>query len=105
MVQVFRNLAVYEQESLARRDETAPALHSIVDYFMDFGVNKDFKIVENAKIVDAHLHDNQSRLTVIYHGVAAFTFKLLESKSLTTMSTWEVIQKKDKEETRWDVSL
>ena len=65
-VQIIRNMTPANAEQLIRRDEIAPELPSIFDYSIDFGVNKDFKIAEGAKVVEAHLHNDQTYLTLIY---------------------------------------
>ena len=63
---------------------------SMLDYKCNFGVNKDFKITKQAKVVEAYMHNNDSRLTLIYHGLGSYTFKLKQSLPLEEPSDWLV---------------
>ena len=63
-------------EEINNRAEIAPKTPSLIDYKLKFGVNKNLKIAEEAKVVEAYIHNDNKRLTLLYHGLGSYTFSL-----------------------------
>ena len=61
---------------------------TVLDYKLCFGVNKDFRITEGAKLVEAFMHNEMKRVTLIYHGLGSYTFNLILSSPLTVANDW-----------------
>ena len=55
---------------------------------LTFGSNKDLEITEDVKVVEAIMHNNDERVTLVYHGLGAFTFNLMNAMSLANPSDW-----------------
>ena len=47
-------------------------------------------------MVSAHLHCEEKRVTLLYHGLGALTFEFKEAKSLLHMSLWSCKYKESK---------
>ena len=65
---------------------------SINDFTLKFGHNKDLRITEEAKVVEAFMHNDNERLTLIYKGLGSYTFKMNPSKPLVEPSDWLVMR-------------
>ena len=89
-VQEMRKNASPTQASLEDKRQSAPEAPSIIDYNIEFGQNKDFTITDNVKVVEAFFHDSMQRLTLLFHGLCSYTFRLRKSYPMTVMSSWLV---------------
>ena len=47
---------------------------TLKNYKLTFGVNKNLEITEKIKVVEAYLH--KDRVTLVYMGLASYTFNL-----------------------------
>ena len=63
---------------------------------MTFGTNKNLSVAIKSKVVEAHLHNNDERVTLVYLGVGAFTFELGNAKPLNKFALWEGTYKSKK---------
>ena len=61
---------------MGKREEIAPRMPTLTDYKLKYGVNKNLKIAEEAKVVEAFIHNDEKRLTLLYHGLGSYTFLL-----------------------------
>ena len=81
-----------DQLDLEYRQERAPQVQTASNFKLTFGLNKDLEITEKAKVVDTILHsdeENKSQLvTLLYEGLASYTFQLRKAKSLTVPTKW-----------------
>ena len=76
--------------------EQAPSVQTLNSYKLTFGLNKDLEITEKVKVFTGLLHsDNHSvvskrgeRLTLVYKGLASYTFQLRRAKLLTVPNNW-----------------
>ena len=59
-----------------RPDEKAPKLHLKKSYQVYFGTQHNLSEAVKSKVFEAHMHKNDTRLTLLYHGTGAFTFDL-----------------------------
>ena len=67
---------------------TAPALPVLREYRVETGKNKNLEMSDSYKVVSAHVHNKQSRVTLIYEGLGSLTFQLKKAISLTNYSQW-----------------
>ena len=85
-------------EQVEDRAEIAPRTHSMIDYKLKYGLNKNLKITEVAKVVEAFMHNEdkkENRLTLLYHGLGSYTFKLKPSLRLDKPSDWFVVLRRE----------
>ena len=66
-----------------------PVLNAYKLYFND-NVNIELDITDDAKVVEAHVHNLESRVTLVYKGKASYTFQLKPAKSLVEPSKWAI---------------
>ena len=57
-------------------EERAPRLTYIKSYWMYFGDNRDLSIATKSKVFEAHIHNDEKRVTLIFPGTCSFTFEL-----------------------------
>ena len=79
-----------ENSDLPLWKREAPRTDTENDYKLAFGKNKNLEITECSKVCEAHMHNQHCRVTLLYRGLGAYTFRLVESKQLTTLSQWQV---------------
>ena len=75
--------------SLIDRKNQAPILPASKFYKLSFGQNENLSITSASKVVEAHLHNSNKRLTLVYHGTCAFTFDLKDAVPMTQPAQWE----------------
>ena len=75
-------------EELEWREFKAPKVQTLKNYKLSFGINKGLEITENVKVVEAYVHNNNERVTLIYKGLGAFTFELKPATSLAMPNCW-----------------
>ena len=51
-------------------------------------MNKNLSITKEARVFEAYMHNKNQRVTLLYHGVGAFTFRLLNDRPLTKPNEW-----------------
>ena len=75
---------------MADRHIQAPETPAINTYKLNFGNSTNLEFSEDTKLVEAHasFHRNKPRVTLLYKGLAAFTFELCEAKKLQEASDW-----------------
>ena len=61
----------------SERKRRAPTIKTINSYKLTFGMNKTLEITERAKVVEAMMHNDSKRVTLLYRGLATFTFDLM----------------------------
>lgn len=78
------------EQELEERLDKAPETPAINNYKLNFGQSTNLEFSENTKLVEAHMsqHATKSRVTLLYKGLAAFTFQLREAKKLQEASDW-----------------
>ena len=59
-------------------------------YKLNFGLNKNFEITREARVFEGYMHNSNKRVTLLYHGVGAFTFRLLGDRPLTKPNEWAI---------------
>ena len=76
-------------EQLEYRVEKAPKATILLGYRLTFGLNNKLDITENVKVVQAFLHNEGKRVTIIYKGLGSYTFVLRDAKALVEASNWK----------------
>ena len=70
------------EEELENRSLEAPAVPTVDSWKLNFGVNNNLEITENAKVLEAYLHNNRERFTLVYKDLGSFTFSFKNAKNL-----------------------
>ena len=78
------------EEELDIRLTEAPAVPTLDSWKLTFGQNNNLEITENVKVVEAHLHNNGQRVTLIYKDLGSFTFNFKRAKSLVEPNFWHI---------------
>lgn len=64
-------------------ERQAPKTQTVNNYKLSFGKNKNQEITASSKVIEAYMHNKNTRVTLLYRGLGTFTFRLVESKPLT----------------------
>ena len=80
--------ATADPDQLEVRREQAPSVPTLKNYKLTFGVNKNLEITEDVKVVEAYMH--KDRVTLLYKGLASYTFVLKAAQSMIIASNWFV---------------
>ena len=71
-----------------RRKQMSPFIATKDSYEIDFGGNKTFELTKDNKVVEAFMHNDRKRVTVVYRDRGAFTFELLKKKSFRQIAKY-----------------
>ena len=72
-----------DEEDVPFWERESPKISTVNDYKLTFGKNKNQEITESSKVIEAYMHNQNARVTLLYRGIGTFTFRLVESKPLT----------------------
>ena len=89
----FVNVVRHGQKplSLVDRKKKAPLIPIRSSYELNFGQNKSFEIAKATKVVEAFMHNEGKRVTVLFRGRGAWTFDIKPAKPYKSPAKWDGI--------------
>ena len=82
--------SIPSKPELNNRKSEAPHMRLKKSYELTFGTNSTIQEEKHkSKLVEAHLHNNDTRLTLVYLGFGAFTFEMGAAKPLEKSALWD----------------
>ena len=67
----------------------APKLYELNRFKSSLENQKTWELTDKSKVVDGFLHNDATRVTLVFRGLCSFTFCLNEAKGLDDMAVWE----------------
>ena len=95
MVQDALDALLDNGDELEERDWPAPLAVVETNYKLHFGLNKNLSATQGCKLVEARMHNNDRRVTLLYPGLGSFTFEMSQDMPLTQKSEWHCKYRKE----------